>query len=449
MKRDLFLIPNNIPGLPLRLFGPGLLLIVVLICGGVYLFFRIRREGVTSDLIVSGGVLAAVCATVIWVIPVIIGKEQGLPIRGYGVMLLLAVIAGLGVILLRARQMGIKQEIIFNLSFALFIAGMIGARLLYVLQYWDHFEKETWRETLLAALNMTQGGLVVYGALIGSAAVFAWYVVRHKLPLLALADIFVMGLVLGQGIGRLGCLMNGCCFGGVCEQEQLPYVTFPWDSPPHKRQAETGELALHGLKLRQEIENGRPQVIIAGVEDGAEGHGIAVGDRLVQVSDVDVQDLDQAIKLLYAIDGDEGRNEVRITVLHASGPPDDARWTVSRPLPRSLPTHPTQLYDAINGLVLFLFAWVYFPFRRRDGQVFATLLTVFPITRFLMEWVRVDESQNFLLGMTISQTISAGLFLSSIPVWLWVMRQRRQTPLGPADWAEVNRRFEARQAVKP
>jgi phosphatidylglycerol:prolipoprotein diacylglycerol transferase len=443
LRRTIFLIPNDIPG-PLPLFGYGLMLIVVLLCGGIYLFVRIRREGLSRDVGLSAGVLAAICAAVTWVIPFIMGDEEGLPVRGYGVFLLLTVIAGLGVILIRARQMGVKQEIVFNLAFAMFIAGIIGARLLYVLQYWDHFEKETWGATFLATLNMTKGGLVVYGAFLGSTAVFIWYVVRNKLPLLALADVFVGGLVLGQGIGRIGCLMNGCCYGGVCENDQLPRITFPWDSPPHHRQAELGDLALHGLKLREEVADGKSHVVITGVQAGAEGHGIAAGDRLLAVNGVEVQDLDHAATLLYRIDGDEGKSTVRVVIERSDGTRHEGRWTVSRPLPRSLPTHPAQIYDAINGLVLFLFAWVYFPFRRRDGQLFATLLTIFPITRFLMEWVRIDESQSYLLGMTISQVISVGLFLCSIPLWAWILRNRA-APLGPEDWAKVNRKYEEQQ----
>jgi len=52
---------------------------------------------------------------------------------------------------------------------------------------------------------------------------------------------------------------------------------------------------------------------------------------------------------------------------------------------------PTQLYSTLNGSVLFLFLWAYFPYRRRDGEVAALLMTLYPVTRFLLEVIRTDE----------------------------------------------------------
>ena len=65
------------------------------------------------------------------------------------------------------------------------------------------------------------------------------------------ADALAPSLVMGQIFGRLGCFMNGCCFGGVCEHAWA--VSFPFGSPPHVRQVERGQLFLHGLNLVLEI----------------------------------------------------------------------------------------------------------------------------------------------------------------------------------------------------
>ena len=88
----------------------------------------------------------------------------------------------------------------------------------------------------------------------------------------------------------------------------------------------------------------------------------------------------------------------------------------------SLPIHPTQIYSAIDGLVLLLLLSAYFPLRRRDGEVFGLLMVTYPITRFLIEFLRNDEGA-FFAGLTISQNISVALFLSGLAFWAWLSRQ--------------------------
>ena len=76
----------------------------------------------------------------------------------------------------------------------------------------------------------------------------------------------------------------------------------------------------------------------------------------------------------------------------------------------SLPVHPTQLYSAIDGVLLLLLLSAYYPLRRRDGEVMALLMVTYPITRFLIEYLRNDEG-IFWFGLTISQNISVFLLL--------------------------------------
>jgi len=63
----------------------------------------------------------------------------------------------------------------------------------------------------------------------------------------------------------------------------------------------------------------------------------------------------------------------------------------------------------------------YYPVRRRDGEVMALLMVAYPITRFLIEYLRNDEGV-FFLGLTISQTISVGLFLAGLLYWYVLSR---------------------------
>ena len=69
---------------------------------------------------------------------------------------------------------------------------------------------------------------------------------------------------------------------------------------------------------------------------------------------------------------------------------------------------PTQLYAAIDAGLLALVLWFYYPFRRRDGEVFALLITLHPISRFFLEMIRSDEPGQFGTGLTISQWLSLG-----------------------------------------
>ena len=69
--------------------------------------------------------------------------------------------------------------------------------------------------------------------------------------------------------------------------------------------------------------------------------------------------------------------------------------------------------------------WSFYPFRRRDGEVLALLLTIHPVTRFLLEIIRTDEPAVFGTGMSISQNISVLLFAAGIALWWWLSRQPR------------------------
>ena len=83
-----------------------------------------------------------------------------------------------------------------------------------------------------------------------------------------------------------------------------------------------------------------------------------------------------------------------------------------------------EVYAAIDAALLACVLWFYFPFRRRDGEVFALLLTVHPISRFLIEMIRSDEPKY---PLTISQWISIGLFLAGIVLWIVIERPVRQS----------------------
>jgi len=292
--------------------------------------------------------------------------------------------------------------------FWMFVPGIIGARAFYVIEYWPSYHHHGLRETLLAVVNVAQGGLVVYGSFIGGLLGLIVFAVRHRLPLLAFSDLIAPSVFLGLAIGRLGCMLNGCCFGGTCD---LPWaVTFPWNSPPHLHQVEEGMVFVHGLKLQ--MQQGPTQ--IAAVEPGspAAAAGLAAGRQIVSIDQTPVHSPQQALSLLLTLD--RPGTAVNIT----TGPPaENHRFTLAAPLPRSRPVHPAQLYGSINGVLLCLLLLAYDPFRRRDGELIAMALTIYPITRFLLEIIRVDESAVFGTEMSISQNVSLGVFVAGLILW--------------------------------
>jgi phosphatidylglycerol:prolipoprotein diacylglycerol transferase len=82
----------------------------------------------------------------------------------------------------------------------------------------------------------------------------------------------------------------------------------------------------------------------------------------------------------------------------------------------TLPVHPTQLYAAFAGVVILACLCVYFPHRRRDGEVMALLMVLYAMTRWPIESLRGDEPAIFA-GITLSQNISVGLFFLGLFVW--------------------------------
>lgn len=416
MRSELFRIPVEVAGAPL--FGFGLLLLVWLAAAGFWAWRLSRSAEAKAEIMSLLPVFAIVTGVIIglpWVLP------EGLPIRGYGVMLVLAASSGLAMAVHRAREHGLDADSVLTMAFGMFVLGIAGARLFFVIEYWDEaFAGGGFFAGLKKALLFTEGGLVVYGSLIGGAVGFAWFCWRRKLPMLAMADIIAPSLAVGLAIGRVGCLLNGCCFGGVCDEPWA--VTFPRMSseermsPPYARQLTSG--LLHGFRWEENPKNGLP--VVTSVDEQAKSAGLGVGDVVTSIGSKSISssyELGEAIVAAYLAD--------RPLVLRLAGG-DLVTLPAAPQRPRSLPVHPTQLYSAINAGLLGWFLWLYFPWRRRDGEVALLLLTIYPVGRFLLEVIRIDETSFFGTGLSISQNVSIALLVLMIPAWLYLWTR----PLG-------------------
>jgi len=129
-------------------------------------------------------------------------------IHTYGLFLATGFFAGLLVATRLGRYQGIDPQKIMDMGFIMIIAGLIGSRLMYCIINISYFI-----ENPIDIIKIWEGGLVFSGGLVGIAPAMAWYTRRHHLPLWRMGDIWAPAAAIGQGIGRIGCLMAGCCYG--------------------------------------------------------------------------------------------------------------------------------------------------------------------------------------------------------------------------------------------
>jgi phosphatidylglycerol:prolipoprotein diacylglycerol transferase len=145
-------------------------------------------------------------------------------IHWYGVMIALAFLAGLVTATRRAPRENISGEKITDIVFWLMVGAIVGARAVYVATYWkDEFARLSFREIFM----IQHGGLVYYGGLIGATLAGIICIRWKKLPLWKTADVLAPSIALGNVFGRIGCLLNGCCYGRVCNLSWA--VRFPSD----------------------------------------------------------------------------------------------------------------------------------------------------------------------------------------------------------------------------
>ena len=158
-------------------------------------------------------------------------KIGPLTVYSWGLMLSLAVLAGTYMVYRQAPKYGFKEDMIIDLTIWLVVGGIIGARLFYVFVY----EPGTYFRQPYLIFALWQGGLVYYGALIGGFIAGLWYVRKHHLPFWPLADLMAPPLAFGYGLVRIGCFLNGCCYG---KPTTFLGVVFPHldDIPRHPTQ---------------------------------------------------------------------------------------------------------------------------------------------------------------------------------------------------------------------
>lgn len=223
---------GNIP-----LFGFGLLIVLLALVTLWRLIPHLRKNGF-DGVAIERIVTAIVIAFVLYQIP---NWVQSIPVYGFGAMLLLGFLTAGWVAGIRAKREGFSPELTWDAGMWVFIPGIIGARVFSILENWDrHTQGKSLTETVVSLFNFPEGGLVLYGGVISGGVFYFIYCHRKKISALYLADILIPSIFIGEMFGRIGCLLNGCCFG---DPTNLPWgVCFPRNSFPYVTEVSSGQL---------------------------------------------------------------------------------------------------------------------------------------------------------------------------------------------------------------
>lgn len=262
----------------------------------------------------------------------------GRPIYWYGVLTATGFLLAVLLWNWLGRGRGFREGLGSEFGFWLMITGITGARIAYVTANWSHFA-----DYPLEILRFDKGGLIYYGGFFGGLLGAILFANRRKISFLTVTDWGVPGLALGHALGRVGCFMNGCCFGSI------------WDNPLAVSYPPGSEVAMNHLG-RGLIEFHQP----------------------------------------------------------------------------SLHVHPVQLYETAANLTLVVILTFLFKKNLRAGTVTAVYFTVYPVVRFLNEFLRGDP-RLMTGGFTTAQAISFGIFLAGLAIagWVWLSAGKPAPPTAP------------------
>jgi prolipoprotein diacylglyceryltransferase len=436
---------------------------------------------------------------VLFTLPILKGwiAPDGLPLYGFGAMLFLAFVACTAWGVRRGGAVGMTPAQVQDLFMWVCVCGLVGARVLYMIQYANQFPDKSPAALIGAFFQIWRGGIIFYGSALGGAAgygLFYWFVLRRLgVKTWQLADAVAPILALGLAIGRIGCYLNGCCWGQVAVEEVSPVplggAHFPLLAA-HCRDQLVRDLHLQtsaGFVLaprdRGPAADPRSKVLVVEPGSAAAAAGLQAGDRIVKVNG-------QPNGIVVEVYGDRAEQAVEALAKHRGEPtpaagtrpatvyfPDYADFaqallavppvgltyvetdalgelardwprgrhelelTVQRGtetldlppfVPRSVGLYPTQLYETVSMVLLILFLLAYYPFRRHDGQLMVVCMVGYAVHRFVNESLRIEPAVAW--GLTLSQWGSVVILTAAaaMEAYLWRTTPSRWKERPPA-----------------
>jgi len=154
----------------------------------------------------------------------ILFKIGPITVYSYGVCVALAFLVCSFLIWTNASLVGIPRKKMLDFVIVILVSGLIGGRLLHVFLNLSYY-----KTVPIEIFFITQGGLAFQGALICSFIFGIIFLKRNSIPLWSAGDLVAPYAALGQSIGRIGCFLNGCCFGKYTSSSSLG-VLFPGES---------------------------------------------------------------------------------------------------------------------------------------------------------------------------------------------------------------------------
>ncbi len=364
----------------------------------------------------------------------------GYEVPGYGLALTIGFLLSIVWAAYRAARSGADPDVVLNCGFFALIGGVVGSRAMYVVHYWDQYaHRGSLTQVILGIIDVRKGGLEVYGGFITVVALVLIYLWATKRSIRWYLDIVAPSAALGMCLGRVGCFLNGCCWGVTTD---VPWaVRFPSGSPAAVQQW-MDHVPGAGLPEQLTVTNAWP--------DGADA--IPVPRETLRVSDQELdagraaydqlmaQTKDLKDRLARATDPQErGRLEeemraaARKTRISSNMYVEMVAPLMSKYNLRaadlkhlaaqhpSLPVHPTQIYSVVALGLLALFLNALYWRRTRDGQVILAMLVLEPPVRMVLELLRADNPVDTLGTFTISQFLA--LCLSALGLLgLWSLR---------------------------
>ncbi|HEC32564.1 MAG TPA: prolipoprotein diacylglyceryl transferase [Deltaproteobacteria bacterium] len=152
-------------------------------------------------------------------------------VHSYGLMLALSFLLGLLLVVRRAKAQKIPVNVVLDIATISVICGVIGSRFFYVIFHLDEF-RGNWLDTINPIQSSGEigiAGLTVIGGFLLALVTITFYLWRKNLPILKITDIFAPSVALGIFLTRIGCFLNGCCFGKPTDSPLG--LVFPENSP--------------------------------------------------------------------------------------------------------------------------------------------------------------------------------------------------------------------------